>query len=143
MTIEPSALAEQLADLGVRGVLAQMARNGQLTEIRCEMPSCYCPKGRRYFERRRSPMPNWAPNPDHYPTLRSAGGTLTPGNVRLAHALCNHRDDGWRTRIRPMLDRGMSLEQIADALNRRIDKVRPPHGKDRWSAKSVRDAYVS
>ena len=36
---------------------------------------------------------------------------------------------------------GMSLEQIAETLNRR--RVPGPHGGSKWSARSVRKAFVS
>jgi hypothetical protein len=37
-------VAQQLHDLGVKGVLVQMAARGQIVELLCEMPTCYCPK---------------------------------------------------------------------------------------------------
>jgi hypothetical protein len=40
-----------------------------------------------------------------------------------------------------MLDRNMSLKQIAEALNKKA--VEPPRGQKRWTAASVRWAYVS
>jgi len=42
--------------------------------------------------------------------------TLSPGNVRLSHVLCNRDDYGWRMRIRRMLEKEMSLEEIAENL---------------------------
>jgi hypothetical protein len=33
---------EQLEDLGVRGILRQLAKDGQIIDVRCEMPQCYC-----------------------------------------------------------------------------------------------------
>jgi hypothetical protein len=133
--------ADQLRARGVSGVLVQMAQQGQLIELRCEMPACYCPKGRGYFEAKSTPPPDWAPSPDHYPRLKADGGHLVPWNVRLAHVLCNREDYGWRMRIRRMLEKGMSLEEIAQHLN---DKgVRRPHGSSTWSAKGVREAFVS
>lgn len=136
-----SSLEGQLRDLGVRGILVQMARDGQLLELACEMPQCYCPRGRRYFVKRTTPPRDWAPNPDHYPILKSARGRLSPDNVRLAHVLCNRRDYGWRMKIKAMLGKGMSLDQIAVRLNQK--SVPPPHGANRWSAPSVRKAFVS
>lgn len=48
---------------------------------------------------------------------------------------------GARMRIGRMLEKRMSLEQIANKLN---DKgVRAPHGSGKWSAATVRKAYVS
>jgi hypothetical protein len=61
--------------------------------------------------------------------------------VRLAHVLCNNRDYGWRKKIMPMLARGLSLEGIADSLN--SQKVPVPPGRNKWSAATVRKAYVS
>jgi hypothetical protein len=73
-------LADRLRALGTRGVLLQMAQRGQILELRCEMPMCYCHKGRGYFEPRSSPLPAWAPTADHYPRLKADGGhTLSPG----------------------------------------------------------------
>jgi hypothetical protein len=69
----------QLRALGARGVLVQMAQRGQIIELRCEMPKCYCHKGRGYFEPRSTPLPDWAPSPDHYPRLKADGGTSSPG----------------------------------------------------------------
>ena len=108
------ALADQLRALGTRGVLVQMAERGQIIELRCEMPMCYCPNGRGCFERRSTPLTDWAPSPDHYPRLKADGGHLVPWNVRLAHVLCNRQDYLWRMRIRRMLEKGMSLDEIAE-----------------------------
>lgn len=134
-------VAEELRERGVRGVLVQMAERGQLIELRCEMPSCYCYRGRGYFETRTTPLPDWAPNPDHYPILKSAGGQLRADNVRLSHVLCNRRDYGWRMKIKAMLAKGWALEEIAEELNRK--RVPAPHGRNTWSAVSVRRAFVS
>ena len=131
---------EKLEAWGVRGILWQLARDGQLTDVRCEMPQCYCFRGRKYFDPK-SPRSDWSPTPDHYPRLRAQGGHLTPDNVRLAHLLCNRRDYGWRTKINAMLRKRMSLEEIAAHLN--AQKVPPIHGTNRWTASSVRRAFVS
>ncbi len=131
---------EKLAGLGVRGILLQLARDGQILDVRCEMPKCYCFRGRRYFDPK-SPRSDWSPTPDHYPRLRAHKGHLTPDNVRLAHLLCNNRDYGWRMKINAMLRKRMSLEGIAAQLN--AQKVPPIHGTNRWTASSVRKAFVS
>jgi hypothetical protein len=134
-------LADRLRGFGTRGILVQMAERGQLAELRCEMPKCYCHKGRGYFEARSTPLRDWAPSPDHYPRLKADGGQLVSWNVRLAHVLCNREDYGWRMRIRRMLEKGMSLEEIAEALNKK--GIRRPHGSAKWSPASVRKAFVS
>ena len=104
------------------------------------MPRCYCPRGRRSFDPRK-PLTDWSPNPDHYPRLRSQGGHLTPDNVRLAQLRCNQRDNGLRMRINAMFRKGMSLDEIATKLNAK--KVPPIHGTNRWTPKSVREAFIS
>ena len=131
---------EKLEALGVRGILWQLARDGQIIDVRCEMPQCYCSRGRRHFDSI-SPGAEWMPTADHYPMLKMHGGRLTPDNVRLGHRVCNQRDYLWRKRINAMLGKGMSLEEIADRLN---DKsARTPHGSGKWSATTVRKAFVS
>ena len=136
-----SSVADQLRALGMRGVLVQMAERGQLLALKCEMPQCYHPRGRGAFDRVTTPRPKWAPSPDHYPILKSAGGHLLPENVRLSHTWCNNRDSGWRTQIRTMLANGKSLAEIAETLNTKA--VPPAHGANRWTAAMVRKAYVS
>src|SRR3954464_9594953 len=107
---------ETLEALGVRGILRQLARDGQIIDVRCEMPQCYCFRGRRYFEQI-SPGADWMPTADHYPRLKMHEGRLTADNVRLAHRVCNQRDYLWRVRINAMLAERMSLSEIADQLN--------------------------
>ncbi len=131
---------ETLEALGVRGILWQLARDGQIIDLRCEMPQCYCFWGRRYFEPR-STGSDWSATADHYPRLKAHGGHLTPDNVRLAHRLCNRRDYGWRMKINAMLAKRMSLEEIAEELN--MKEVPTIHGTNRWTAASVRKAFVS
>ena len=134
------SVVDRLAALGVRGVLRQLALDGQLVDVRCEMPQCYCFRGRSHFDPR-GPHSDWEPTADHYPRLKMHGGHLTPDNVRLAHRLCNRRDYGWRKKINPMLAKRMSLEEIAETLN--AQKVPPIHGTNRWTASSVRKAFIS
>jgi hypothetical protein len=131
---------EQLEALGVRGILWQLARDGQLIDVRCEMPQCYCFRGRRYFDPR-STRSEWSPTADHYPRLKMHGGHLTPDNVRLGHRLCNQRDYVWRTKINVMLGKRMSLVEIAEKLN--AENVPTIHGTNRWTPASVRKAFVS
>ena len=98
-----SSVADQLRALGVKGVLVRMAERGQLLALKCEMPQCYHYKGRGAFDPVTTPHTKWAPSPDHYPILKSAGGHLVPENVRLSHRLCNNLDYGRRTQIRTLL----------------------------------------
>jgi hypothetical protein len=131
---------ERLAELGVRGILRQVAQDGQLLDVRCEMPQCYCVKGRGHFDPV-TPLADWSPTADHYPMLKMHGGRLAANNVRLAHRVCNQRDYLWRVRINAMLENRMSLEAIAADLNAK--KVAPIHGRNRWTATAVRKAFVS
>ena len=144
-TASTASVAGQLKDLGVRGVLLKMAENGQIVQLKCEMPTCYCPKGRRQFQQRLPgiPLPEWAPNADHYPTLKRDKGHLVPWNVRLSHLRCNNQDFAWRGRIRRMLEKdpSMSFKKIASALNEK--GIEPPPGTSAWSARAARKAYVS
>ena len=139
--IMEGTVADQLLARGTRGVLVQMAQRGQIIDLRCEMPKCYCHKGRGYFDPISAPLPAWAPSADHYPRLKADGGHLVPWNVRLAHVRCNQLDYSWRMKIRRMLEKGMSLEEIAEDLNRK--GTRKPHGSATWSATLVRKAFVS
>jgi hypothetical protein len=133
--------AEQLKALGVKGVLWQLARDGQLVDLRCEMPQCYSYRGRTYFEPCVSGGTDWSPTADHYPRLKSHGGHLTADNVRLAHKVCNARDYAWRKRINAMLGKRMSLDAIAEELNAK--NIPTIHGTNRWTAAAVRKAFVS
>ena len=135
-----TAAVQELQRFGVRGVLLQMARDGQIIDVRCEMPQCYCSRGRSHFDPI-SPGADWMPTADHYPRLKMHGGHLTRDNVRLAHRVCNQRDYLWRVRINAMLGKRMSLEKIAEELN--VKKVPTIHGTNRWTAAAVRKAFVS
>ena len=141
-------VAERLKSLGVKGVLVEMAKNRQILRLRCEMPTCYCPNGREYFDPwpdpRHASEREWSPNADHYPTMKMDGGQLKPWNVRLAHVYCNNLGLGWRSRIRSMLEKDptLSFVKIAEALNKKETVLVPPPAKS-WTAKLVRKAYVS
>ena len=139
---EDGSVADQLRKLGLKkGVLVRMAERGQLLDLKCEMPQCYHHKGRGEFDPVTTRRTKWAPSPDHYPILKSAGGQLVAENVRLSHVWCNNRDYGWRTQMRTLLAKGKSLAEIAEALNSK--GVPPAHGTNRWTAAMVRKAYVS
>jgi hypothetical protein len=135
------SVADELRRLRVKGVLLQMAERGQLLAVKCEMPQCYHHKGRGAFDPVTTTRTKWAPSPDHYPTLKSAGGHLVPENVRLSHTECNQRDYNRRKQIGMLLAKGKSLAEIAEVLNRK--GVPPAHGTNRWTAAMVRKAYVS
>lgn len=133
-------LAQRLRDFGVRGQLVTMAEAGQLFDLRCEMPTCYCPEGRKHFVKKAQPMPEWAPNVDHSPLMRMLGGERGPDNVRLAHVVCNNRDIGFQRLVGKRLAEHDSLSEIADRLNHR--NIRLPHGQKNWTPRLVRDVYT-
>ena len=56
-----SSVADQLRELGVKGVLVQMAERGQLLALKCEMPLCYHHEGRGEFDQVTTPRTKWAP----------------------------------------------------------------------------------
>ncbi|HVI19871.1 MAG TPA: hypothetical protein VM712_15955 [Gaiellales bacterium] len=134
------AAEQELERLGVQGILRRVARDGQLVEVRCEMPQCYCSSGRAHFDPVSSGSA-WSPTADHYPMLKMHGGKLAADNVRLAHKVCNQRDYTWRLQINQMLRERMCLEEIAARLNAKA--VPTIHGTNCWTAASVRKAFVS
>lgn len=88
-------VAEGLKKLGVSGILISAAEQGYITELACGMPKCYCPEemgGRTYFEPVSQPMPDWAPNHEHFPTAKRDGGHRTVDNSVIGHVLCNRID---------------------------------------------------
>jgi hypothetical protein len=86
------SVAEQLIALKATAILVRAAKAGTITELRCEMDECYCPRGRGYFELAGGEWPDWRPTNDHYPILACDGGQKTIDNCRLAHRLCNRLD---------------------------------------------------
>ena len=91
-TLGNAGIAGQLRSLGVKGILVTAAEAGEITDLRCAMPECFCAEGREHFDPRPPPVPPWAPTVDHHPVLKKDGGHLVLGNVRLAHVLCNRED---------------------------------------------------
>jgi hypothetical protein len=137
------SVVDRLRELNVKdsNVLMRMAKLRQLLEVKCEMPQCYHPEGRREFEKLTPKRTKWSPSRDHYPILESAGGKLSLDNVRLSHTECNQRDYTRRKQIGELLEAGKSLKYIADTLNRK--DYPPGNGRKRWTAAMVRKAYVS
>jgi len=84
-------VAQQLKDLGVRGILISAAEQGRIPAAECQMGTCLCPEelgGKSFFEPVPDELPDWMPTADHI-ELKSEGGKLTLENVALAHRLCN------------------------------------------------------
>jgi hypothetical protein len=93
------AVAAQLKELGVTGVLIQAAEQGYITELACQMPRCFCPEelgGKTHFEPVTSDLKDWTsdwmPTHEHFPLPRREGGHRVVDNSVLAHRLCNRVD---------------------------------------------------
>ena len=126
-------VADRLRELGTRG--CPRSDGGTWPDRRASLrdAECYCHKGRRLFDPRvhssnglgtlGGPLP---------PRSRRTVDVSYPWNVRLSHVLCNRMDYGWRMRIRRMIEKRMSLEEIAEDLSRR--GIRRPHGSPTRSA---------
>lgn len=87
-------VAKELRARGVRGLLITAAQAGYISDLECQMPECFCPEvfgGRRYFEDRAAPLPDWMPTLEHV-VQRKDGGHRTFENSSLAHRLCNRVD---------------------------------------------------
>ena len=136
------AIVDGLIAIGIEdGVFHVMARDGQLLELKCETPRCYCERGRDYFPRPPLPDSDWDPTLDHYPILKSNGGHKDPWNVRLAHKWCNREDGAGRARVTRMIKEHRSLAEMADELNRL--GVLHPSGTGPWTPELVRAAFVA
>ena len=59
----------------------------------CDVDECYCPHGRGYFQPiprdAEGPLVDWMPTEEHWPVSKAERGTRAPGNIWLAHRLCN------------------------------------------------------
>jgi acyl dehydratase len=88
-------VAEQLKELGVKGILITAAEQGYITELACGMPECLCPEelgGRSYFQPALNPPLPWGPTHEHFPRPKRQGGRRDLDNSVLAHTLCNRVD---------------------------------------------------
>lgn len=109
-----SEITEKLKGLGLRGILITAAEKGLISEVRCRMDECLCPRGDDYFEERPRAVSDWAPSVDHI-KLKSEGGQLTLDNIRLAHVLCNRVDFAKKRGIKHDKDRARAAsERFAD-----------------------------
>ena len=133
---------DQLSRLGMTGILTMPAAKGGITELLCDMDECFRPKGRWDFEpiTKLVPsqnIPEWIPSEDHFPKTKEVGGKKDPGNVRLAHRICNRADYGIRTghpqeavRLRAEKERWHRDHPQASAAN----IVRHAEAEQRWVA---------
>jgi hypothetical protein len=130
---------EKLQGLRVRGILWQLARDGQIIDVRCEMPQCYCFRVEGTSSRdRRVPIES-----RRLTTIRDSRCTRDTSHSTTSDSRIGSATDltTWRVKINAMLGKRMSLEAIAEMLN--AEKVPTIHGTNRWTAASVRKAFVS
>jgi len=88
------AVAAQLKDYRVKGILITAAEQGYITELACKMPTCFCPEelgGASYFEQVTG-ISDWEPTHEHFPRAKREGGHRDVDNAILAHRLCNRID---------------------------------------------------
>ena len=122
-----AAAVQKLQEFGVRGVLLQMARDGQIIDVRCEMPQCYCFRGRSQL---RSEIAECRLVADGRPlpeAQSSTEGISPPTTSGSRIGVCNQRDYLWRMRINAMLGKRMSLEDIADGAECQEGSRDPRH----------------
>ncbi len=131
----------QLRMLGAPSVFIEMVRAGQMIEICCETPRCYCPRGRGWFDAQMGTSQDWMTSLADHRRLKPDGGTIVASRARLAHVLCKREDYNRCSCVIAMLQEGRSLHEIADSLNAK--GIRAGNGADKWSARSVRKSLVS
>lgn len=88
-------MVRKLRSLGVKGTLIKAAELGYITQVRCGMPTCFCPEelgGAGYFESRTHQWNDWEPTLEHFPIPKREGGRKSVDNAVLAHRLCNKLD---------------------------------------------------
>ena len=89
------AVAVELKELGVKGILTTAAEQGYITQLACKMPECFCPEelgGASYFEPVTAELNDWMPTHEHFPLSKRDGGHRLVDNAVLAHRLCNRID---------------------------------------------------
>jgi hypothetical protein len=87
-------VAKELRALGAKGILITAAERGYITQVKCEMPKCFCPEelgGASHFESV-TEYSDWNPTHEHFPRPKRDGGQRTLDNSVLAHRLCNRID---------------------------------------------------
>jgi hypothetical protein len=93
--VRGAVTARELEFLGAKRSLIKAAKRGYITEVRCRMSKCYCPKelgGAWYFEPADTSLSDWMPTFEHFPMSKRDGGRETVDNAVLAHRLCNRID---------------------------------------------------
>ena len=87
--------ARELESYGAKRSLIRAAEAGYITEMKCGMPTCFCPEelgGASHFEHADKSLSDWMPTFEHHPIPKRDGGRETVDNAVLAHRLCNRLD---------------------------------------------------
>lgn len=119
--VKGAEVARELKALGVKGTLIKAAELGYITEVRCGMPTCFCPEelgGASYFAPRTKQWNDWEPTFEHYPIPKVEGGRKTVDNAVLAHRLCNKLDHFIRN--------GLSIERDLARIRRALEETAAP-----------------
>jgi hypothetical protein len=88
------AVAVELKQLGVKGILITAAEQGYITQLACKMPECFCPEelgGASYFEPVTAELNDWMPTHEHFRSPRETAATdswITPSS-RTASAIAS------------------------------------------------------
>ena len=89
------AVAVELKELGVKGILITAAEHGYITQLACKMPECFCPEelgGASYFEPLTAELNDWMATHVHSPLSKRDGGHRLVDNAILrAPPLQSHR----------------------------------------------------
>lgn len=88
------AVAVELKELGVKGILITAAEQGYITQLACKMPECFCPEelgGASYFEPVTAELNDWMPTHDHFPLSKRDGGHRLVERHPRAPPLQSHR----------------------------------------------------
>ncbi len=118
-------VAKALKSKRVKGTLIKAAELGYITEMKCGMPTCFCPEelgGATHFEPRTDQWNDWEATFEHYPIPKVEGGKKTVDNAVLAHRLCNKLDHF----IRNELSIEKDLERVRNAREAAAGSDPPP-----------------
>jgi hypothetical protein len=140
-TARSTSVADQLRELGVKASLCRWPSAASSLTVKCEMPQCYHHKGPRRVRSCHAAAHQVGALARPLPGPQVGRRKARPRERPLSHIWCNNLDYGRRTQIRTLLAKGKSLAEIAEALNSK--GVPPAHGRNRWTAAMVREAYVS
>ena len=141
------SFAKRLEAHGAKRVLIDMAENGQILKLRCEMLTCYCPDGRQRFDDwprfARGARTRLVPQPRPLPDLEDGPRTLEAVERSASARLLQQH--GLRLALTHPLDAREGahplLRQDRGGFEQKEERARAPAKS--WTARLVRKAYVS